>query len=493
MKKTMLWMMAAPLVLVAGNPVMAKPKSLTSTPAKPISAQEREQGTQAHAGIMAEYGGAYKGPQAVYVERVGRRIATQSGLSASPEAFEVTLLNSPVNNAFAIPGGYVYVTRDLMALMNDEAELAAVLGHEVAHVAARHSKKRQSAAQRNAILGTLGQVLVGAVAGGNSALGGLLSQGIGTGAQLATLGFSRKQETQADDIGIRYLASAGYEPAALSSMLYSLAAQTSLTQQIAGSGRVPPAWASTHPDPAKRVRRATTQAAAARVTKPTRSRDTFLNAIDGMMYGDDPDQGMVVGRDFLHPSLGFAFTAPVGFAMQNGGQAVSITGPNAQAQFATAPYTGNLDSYISSVLTSLAGSSSGTPQVTINRTTVNNLPAAYAQVRGTSGQSQVDVTVYAYAFSPSRAFHFVALTPAGQGIGAMNPMLQSMRRISKEESASVKPRFVRVVAVKNGDTIASLARRMAFTDYQTERFMVLNGLKQGAILKRGDRVKIITY
>ena len=146
--------------------------------AAPISAQERQQGTDAHPSILAEYGGAYSGPQSAYAERVGRKIAVQSGLSDSPAAFNVTLLNSPVNNAFAIPGGYVYSTRQLMALMNDEAELAAVLGHEVAHVAARHSAKRQSAAQTNQVLGALGQLLVGAVAG-NGAIGNVLSQEIG--------------------------------------------------------------------------------------------------------------------------------------------------------------------------------------------------------------------------------------------------------------------------------------------------------------------------
>ncbi len=113
----------------------------------------------------AEFGGLYVGPQAAYVTSVGRKIAVQSSLSSQQNDFTISLLNSSVNNAFAIPGGYVYVTRQLMALMNDEAELAGVLGHEVGHVAAQHGKKRQSAATRNSILGVLGQVLIGAVGG----------------------------------------------------------------------------------------------------------------------------------------------------------------------------------------------------------------------------------------------------------------------------------------------------------------------------------------
>ncbi|MBX9883729.1 MAG: M48 family metalloprotease, partial [Novosphingobium sp.] len=137
-----------------------------------ISAADKAQGAKAHPQLLAEFGGGVTGPQADYVEGVGKTIAFQSGLGNARSDFTVTLLNSPVNNAFAIPGGYVYVTRQLVALMNNEAELAGVLGHEVGHVAARHSQKRQSAATRNTILGALGSVLAGAVLG-NSAFGQL--------------------------------------------------------------------------------------------------------------------------------------------------------------------------------------------------------------------------------------------------------------------------------------------------------------------------------
>ena len=163
-------------------------------------------------------------------------------------------------DAFAIPGGYVYITRQLMALCNDEAEMAGVLGHEVGHVAAMHSKRRQSAATKTALGGALLQILTGAVLG-NSGLGGMLQQGIGQGAQLLTLKFSRSQEYEADDLGIRYLAKGGYDPKALSTMLSSLAAQSALDARVAGQNKTIPEWASTHPDPASRVQRALGRAA----------------------------------------------------------------------------------------------------------------------------------------------------------------------------------------------------------------------------------------
>ena len=201
--------------------------------ARSISAAEKQKGAEAHPQLLEEFGGAYAGPQVSYVVGVGQNIAVQSGLGNARSDFTVTLLNSPVNNAFAIPGGYVYLTRQLMALMNDEAEMAGVLGHEVGHVAARHSEKRQKAATRNSILGILGQI-GSQVLLGDSSLGRIGQEIFGTGSQLLTLKYSRKQEYEADDLGIRYLASAGYDPQALSSMLYSLAAQSAIDVRAAG-------------------------------------------------------------------------------------------------------------------------------------------------------------------------------------------------------------------------------------------------------------------
>lgn len=491
MIRKLLFITTAPLALAACGGI-ASTAPMAAGQAAPISAQERQQGNDAHPAIMAEFGGEYNGPQAAYATRVGQQIAVHSGLSSSPGAFDVTMLNSPANNAFAIPGGYVYVTRQLMALMNSEAELAAVLGHEVAHVAARHSEKRQSTAQRNSILGVLGQVLVGAVAG-DSQIGSILNEGIGTGSQLLTLGYSRSQETQADDLAIAYLVDAGYDPKALSSMLYSLALQNQLDQQISGDARSVPQWASTHPDPASRVERAANLANASGAVGGTLNRDGYLSAIDGMLYGDDPAQGVIEGRTFLHPVFRLAFDIPQGFAMQNGATAVSITGPNAKAQFSTASYNGNLDSYVQNVLTSLAGSGNALPQTSIRRTSVNGVPAAYTQLRANSGSGEVDVTVYAYAPSSSKAYHFVTLTPAGQGLGAMNSMVQSFRTLTAAQAAAVKPKFVRVVTVRSGDTASSLAQRMAFSDNQLQRFLVLNALNQNETLRAGQKVKIVTY
>ena len=454
----------------------------------PVTPQEAAQGAEYHPQFIAEFGGQMTGPQAQYVEQIGRNIAVQSGLGNAQSAFTVTMLNSSVDNAFAVPGGYVYITRQLVNLMNNEAELAAVMGHEVGHVAARHSARRQQAAQRNQILGVLGQVLAGAVLG-DSALGQLGQQIAGTAPQLATLSYSRNQELEADQLGVRYLAGAGYDTRAMATVLQSLAAQNSLDSQIQGRDATIPEWASTHPDPAGRVQNALQLAQAAGAGGVT-NRDTFLTRIDGLVYGDDPEQGVIEGRSFIHPDFRLAFTAPQGFYMINGVRAVSINGDAGRAQLSTGPYNNNLSTYVASVFQALGGEQTTVQPQSIQQTTVNGLPAAYGIARVSNGQQQVDVTVFAYEFSNSQAFHFLAVTPAGQS-GVFDPMFQSLRRITAAEAGNVVPRRIDVVTAGGGDTIATLSQRMAFADAQDQRFRVLNGLFGSAQVVPGQKYKIV--
>lgn len=480
---------AAAALIAPTAPIMAQAAG-AQTAVQAISQSDKQQGAQAHPQLLEEYGGRMAGAQATYVETVGKNIAVQSGLSNARGDFTVTLLNSSVNNAFAIPGGYVYVTRQLVALMNNEAELAGVLGHEVGHVAARHASRRQSAATKNTILGVLGSVLAGAVLG-NSGVGGLLQKGLLQGSQMLTLKYSRGQETEADNLGVQYLRKAGYDPRAMSTVLQSLASQNALDAQLMGTSSQVPAWASTHPDPASRVRAALTQAGA----RPAglTNRDTFLMRISGLMYGDDPKQGVVDGAKFIHPELGLAFQAPTGFYLMNGTRAVSIGGQSGKGEFAGAAYTGDMDAYIAAVFGGLT--EQGQPKVApdqIQRTTVNGIPAAYGAARVTSGSSQVDVVVFAYEFSKTQAFHFMTVSQPGQST-TFNPMFQSMRRISSAEAAAVKPRKLAVITARAGDTVQSLSARMAFDTAKLERFLVLNGLTASSRITAGQKVKLVTY
>jgi predicted Zn-dependent protease len=479
------WTGSALALVMLATASGTSPVAAQANRAQSISASDRQQGAQAHPQLLEQFGGGYEGRQAAYVTQVGRRIAVQSGLANSSSEFTITLLNSPVNNAFAIPGGYVYVTRQLMALMNDEAELASVLGHEVGHVAARHSSSRN----RTSTIGAVLTGLLGVVTGNSQ-----IAQIAGQAAQLYTLRFSRTQEYQADDLGIRYLAGAGYDPRAASTMLASLAAQTTLDARLAGrDARTAPEWGSTHPDPASRVARARQRADATRATAAARNRDAFLSAIDGMLYGDDPRQGIVDGNSFRHPDLRVMFTVPSGYTMTNGTRAVSVTGQGGQAQFSNAAYNGNLPVYVGNVFRDLAGDSGSIPTNSVRSTRVNGLPVAYATGRASTRSGQVDVTVYAYQFGPSTAYHFVMVTPAGRGIGPFQSMVQSVNRMTEQQAAAIQPRRVDVVTVGRGDTPASLAARMAYTDYKLERFLTLNALPANARLTPGQKVKLIVY
>ncbi len=461
-----------------------------AAPVQAISAKDKAEGAKAHPQLLEEFGGADAGPQAAYVESIGKNVAVQSGLSNARGDFTVTLLNSPVNNAFAIPGGYIYVTRQLVALMNNEAELAGVLGHEVGHVAARHAAKRQSAATKNTILGVLGAVISGAVLG-NSQVGQLFQRGFLQGSQLLTLKYSRAQETESDNLGISYLGKAGYDPRAMGTVLQSLANQNALDARLMGSSNQVPAWASTHPDPASRVRTALARAGS-NATGLT-NRDTFLTRIAGLTYGDDPKQGVVEGRKFSHPGLKLAYEAPSGFYMMNGTRAVAINGQSGRGQFTTGPFSGDLDAYVRSAFAGLT--EQGQQQIDpgqVNRTTVNGLPAAYSTARVNTGDGMVDVTIFAYQFAADQAFHFVTIAQAG-GASVFDSMYRSMRRITAAEAAAIKPRRLAVITTRAGDTVQSLASRMAYTDAPLDRFLVLNGLTASSRITAGQKVKLVTY
>jgi predicted Zn-dependent protease len=437
---------------------------------------------------MEEFGGAETGARGAYVESVGRRVASFSGVN--PQAFRFTTLNSAVENAFAVPGGYVYITRQLMGLMNDEAELAFVLGHETGHVAANHAQARQRASQQNSIGGILGTILGSVIGGGIGSVIGQLAQAQST---LSTLSFSRQQEYDSDRLGINYLVRAGYDPGASSTMLAALARATSLEARVQGQdNRSTPEWASTHPLSENRVTQAAQMARqTGRVGTGLRNRDQFLNQLDGVFVDDDPAQGVIDGRTFTHPDLRLQFTVPTGYLMQNSTDAVSIQGSAGQAQFRGGRYSGNLQSYISQRLQQLTGGRTQIQVVESNRTTINGLPAEYVVGRAQTSSGVVDVSVFAYAFDSNSAYDFTMLTRGGQGVGAFGSMVNSLRRISAQEAASIRPRVIDVYTVRAGDTAQSLAARMAYRNFQLERFLSLNGLNANARLVPGQRVKLV--
>lgn len=474
----------------AGDPGARAGESVFMSPA-----QEAEIGREQHEKVLAEFGGTYPDREVQeYVSSVGERLKRVTPLK--DQKFTFTVLNSDVVNAFALPGGYVYVSRGLMALARDEAELAGVLGHEIGHVVARHTAQRYD---RNVWgqLGAAGAQILGGVLGGyfggdmGARLGSQLGGQAGAlGAQAWVQGFSREQEYEADELGITYLKAAGYEPRAMASFLGQLAANDALEARLTGRKAGTPGWLSSHPRTADRLTRASETAAADAPGARQQGKERYLAAIKGLTYGDDPSQGFVSGRTFEHPELGFRFTAPPGFTLRNTPAAVIGTdrqgrlmkfdmgrGRSAdpetylQREWAKETRLGSVERFQAGDLAAAAG----TAQVQINQTPAEALLVA---IDGGGGQ------FYQFVFASTKG-----LTRAD--IADYETSARSFRRLGKDEAATARPLRVEIHTVRSGDSQESVARLMEVEQLPLETFRVLNGLKEGQKLEPGDAVKII--
>lgn len=479
--------------LLAASAVALAPAAAQSQQARYLNPRDVQEAARQHPELVEEFGGAETGGRAAYVESVGRRIAAFSGTANAGQVYHFTTLNSAVENAFAVPGGYVYITRQLMGIMNDEAELAFVVGHETGHIAGNHHQQRRQAQTRSSILGVLGAILGAAV--GGDIFGSMISQSAQQFSKLRLLSFSRDQEYQADVLGIRYLAAAGYDPTASATMLAQLSRSAAIEARVQGNrNRSTPEWASTHPLNQNRMTQASRLARqTGRAGQGLRNRDAFLAQIDGMTVDDDPAQGVIDGRNFTHPDLRLQFAVPTGFLMQNGTRAVTIQGSSGQAQFSGGRYTGGMDDYVYRVLQQLTGGRVQLALGPIQRTRVNGLDANYVVGRANTSSGAVDVSVFAYRWDADTAYHFVALTRAGQGLAPFASMVNSLRRISPAEASAIRPRVIDVVTVQRGDTIQSLSSRMAYRDFKVDRFLALNGLSPNSRLAPGQKVKLVVY
>ena len=445
--------------------------------------EERRIGAQEHPKLVEAFGGLYDDPALQrYVARLGRLVQQTSEQPEPP--FTFVILDSPEVNAFALPGGYVHVTRGLMALADDEAELAGVIAHEIGHVTARHSAERYS----HGVVAGLGAALLGAV---------IDSDPVTDFAQLAAgayvQGYSRSQELEADMLGVRYLSRSGFDATAMSSFLEAMGAESALEQEMAGArgeGALGGLFAS-HPRTADRVKKA---AEAARVQfGGKRGRATYLRRIDGMIFGDSPEEGFVRGRAFAHPVLRIAFTAPPGFRLRNGPGVVVATHPTgALLRFDEA----RLQDPAITTARYLQGDWASKVQLDrIERLAIDGLDAVAASTRVRTQSGVRDVRLVAIRATPERVYRFFFVTRPNQTKEFAAPfrqMMASFRRLSQRQAANLRPLRLRVVEVAPADTVESLAARMPFNDFRIERFRVLNGLRPGERLRPGQLVKIVT-
>lgn len=451
----------------APTPAAKPARILAQTPAT-----ERE-----HTRILASYGGAYDDPklEALTSKIVDRLVAS----SDRPDlAYKVTILNSGAVNAFALPSGQLYVTRGLLALASDTSELSSVLSHEMAHVLAKHAAIREDEARKAALVT---RVMTEMGNDGDSAALALAKN------KLTLASFSRAQEFEADGIGVGLSAKAGFDPYGASRFLSSMERNAALKAPRSSLDPRAMDFLSSHPATPERVQNA--QANARQFVSPEareRDRETYLGAIDNIVYGEDPSEGFVRGRRFLHPKLGFSFTAPDGFGLENTAQAViGVREGGAQAMrfdvVRVAPEQ-SLTDYLNS------GWMESVDKTSTEDVTINGYAAATSTARGDQWQfrvyvMRVDSDVY--------RFIFAARQRTVEADRNFRETVSSFRRLTLQEIQSARPLRIKVITVQPGDTVESLANRMANIDRPLERFRVLNGLDAKAGVKVRDRVKVV--
>jgi len=444
-------------------------------------AQEAAIGAQEHEKVRQTYGDFVTGPVADYVDRIGQKVAANT--ERSDVRYQFFVLDSPIVNAFALPGGYIYISRGILALANSEAELAGVIAHEIAHVTGRHAAERMS----QGVLVGLGAAIL-SVATGSDTVGQIAN----VGSDLYIRSYSRTQESEADALGVRYLSRAGYDPRAMASFLANLDAQTKLDLTLAGkSANDGFNYFSTHPLTADRIVQAQTVA----LSYPQGgidNRDVYLSMINGLTYGDSEHQGFVRGDMFYHPGMGFAFSVPDGFNVTNNPTEVIATHQNGSILILDA----DRDDQGRDPLTYLTQNwMRGNPVTNAESITINGLRAATAAFAGTANNRPVTIRVVAIEWRAGQFFRFqmaIPETATKAEVEALKRTTYSFHAMTESERATIRPVKIQTLTAKAGDTVKSIAARMAFDRAQEQRFRVLNGMTPQGELVAGQVYKIVT-
>jgi predicted Zn-dependent protease len=451
-------------------PVSAAPAAAPHAAAAPTSSERKR--------LIDAFGGVYSAPATeAYLDGVLVRIAPASDAGAQP--YRVTMLNSPIVNAFALPSGDIFVTRGLLALADDTSEIAAVMAHEIGHITARHAAQRAEFEKTTALFTKVNTQLLAQRQAQDEAE---------ARSKLAIASVSRQQELDADQIGIKTIAKAGYDPYAAARFLTALGEWSALRASVSGAGSADrPDMMATHPSTPERIARATDEAR--QLGAPGSGevdRNGYLAAIDGLAFADDPSQGVVRDNAFIHPKLGFAFDAPDGFTLDN--QSAALIGVGETGGEAL-----RLDSVAiadSTSVTSAIGSGwiDGVKTTAIEPKEIAGLEAATAIAQGQQwsfrlAAIRLNGRLYRLIF----AAH--TLSPAVDS--RFMTSLDSFHLINAQDSAMAAPQKIKIVEAGSGDTAETLAARMAFLPQSLDQFLILNGLDRGAALVTGQRYKIV--
>jgi predicted Zn-dependent protease len=450
-------------------------------PSRPTQAAPRvdNRNSVQHKELVAQFGGEYSAPAAeAYLDAILAKLARASDFP-NQTAYKVTILNTPVVNAFALPSGNLYVTRGLLALAGDASEVAAVMAHEIGHVTSHHSALRAEREREAAVISKAAEVIQNKQKG----------EEIRSSQRLSVASFSRQQELEADAIGVRVIARAGYDPYGASRFLTALGKSSDLRAALYGKKQSSIDFdiLSTHPSTPDRVARAV--AAARQIGAPgigRRDREGYLAAITGVAFGDDPAEGYVRGRVFTHPRLGFTFIAPEGFLLENSAEAVfgvrEAENEALRLDSVRAPTSQSLESYVAS------GWVDGLLRSSVRRADINGLPAVTATAR--AGEWNFRLAVVQLDAEAYRLI-FAVRALSEEAERRFDASIASFRRLTPQEASNVRGLKIAVATAAPGDTIDTLAARMITPNRPVEYFLLLNELDAGAALTPGERYKIV--
>lgn len=461
----------------AQNPVTGQQNFVLISEAQEVATGRREDPN-----VRQEYGVYDNAPLQQYVNEVGQQLAKTS--HRPNLEYHFLIVDSPDVNAFALPGGYVYITRGILAYLNSEAELAAVLGHELGHVTARHSVQQLTAVTAANVGASILQIFVPETRG---ALGGNVINVLG-GALLS--GYGREHELEADRLGSEYLARTGYDPQAMVKVVGALKNQELFDAEVAkAEGRQPRAYHglfATHPDNDTRLQQVVGEAARFKQPSTRTAREEFLRKLDRMVYGDSPSQGVVRNNQLYHSALGLAMRFPAGWRVQNRPQNVLATSPKGEALIdlrAAGPAQGSPAEVLRKFVRLGFGAE-------VTPTTVNGLPAAVVNT-SIGGLPTRVVSVFLGKFAYLIGAQARSGAAFNQYQGEINASLMSFHAITDHERALARPLRLRVITAQPGLTFAELAQRSPIGKHAEGHLRVINGLYPAGEPVAGQPLKVI--
>jgi predicted Zn-dependent protease len=461
----------------ATNPVTGKRElSLMS------EAQEIQIGQEQDAQVRKEMGVYPDRALQEYVSSIGMKLAQASERPTLPWHF--TVVDVPAINAFALPGGYIYITRGILPFLDNEAQLAGVLGHEIGHVTARHAAQQYSRATGAQLGLILGSIFVPQAAP--------FAQLGETGLGLLFLKYGRDDERQADALGVKYASATGWNPAGVPQMLTTLGRIEEATDN-----KGVPNWLSTHPAPENRVEQVQAAVQQATAGQPTERfavrREEFLPHVDGLIYGDNPDQGIIRGTSFLHASLRFALDFPAGWEVTNAPAQVVAkeTGTNLVMllQAVERPVGRDIEEV---ALRSMQGA--GFRAASGRRTTLNGLDAFVGTYEGAIQDFGRVGARAAHIVLDRNVFLLAGIAPVqvyDRAEPVFTRVIDSFKRLTPAEAEAIRPNRIDLYTARAGDTWDSIAERAGKGVVKASTLAIMNGHAVGDPPRAGERLKVV--